>query len=69
MERRFAGARLPHYVSSFGLAVLCDAITLKRPASRCFEILDRLLAMGAPRVASSTDVSGRAKEFEAVVAG
>lgn len=66
METRFAKAQVPHYLSSFGLAVLCDAITLKRRAPYAIEILDRLLSTGSRSAGPSAEASARAKDLDAV---
>ncbi len=54
LEARFSRAVPPAYVSSFGLAVLCDAVILKRPAAGAFALLDRLLAI-VPASAAAPD--------------
>ena len=64
LKTRFAGARLPSYASSFGLAVLCDAITIKRSAAHSFNLLDRLLTMGAQSPGVSANLSQRAGDIE-----
>lgn len=69
LEARFAPARLPAHASSFGLEVLCDAVTLKRPASHGFDILDRLLSLGVPSRGVSTNLSERARDLEKVLTG
>lgn len=69
VESRCANAHLPHFVSSFGLSVVCDAITLKRPASRSFEILDGLLSMGPTSDARTDNASRHSEEREDVLVG
>lgn len=69
VDSRCANAHLPHFVSSFGLSVVCDAITLKRSASCSFEILDRLLSMGTGSEARTVNASRHAKEREDVLVG
>lgn len=69
LEARFARAPLPAHASSFGLAIVCDAVTIKRSASQSFELLDRLLAVGAPSRGFSTDVPLRARDLEELLTG
>lgn len=69
LKARFARAPLPAHAESFGLSVVCDAVTLKLSASRCFATLDRLLSIGPPSSGFSTDVSKRAKALEKVRTG
>ncbi len=64
LEARFARAPLPAHASSFGLEIVCDAITTKRSASQSFDLLDRLLAVGAPSRGFTADVARRAKDLE-----
>ena len=69
LEARFARAPLPSYASSFGLSVVCDALTLKLSAAECFAILDGLLSVGAPSPGLSTDVPERARALARILAG
>ena len=48
LARRFQRARLAHYGGSFGLGLICEAISLKRSADHCYVLLDRLLGSGRP---------------------
>ncbi len=69
LEARFARSPLPAHCESFGLSVLCDAVTFKLSASRCFAVLDRLLSVGTPSPGFSTDVCERAKALEKIATG
>lgn len=69
LEARFARSPLPAHCESFGLSVVCDAVTLKLSACHCFDILDRLLSVGPSSTGISTDASGRAKALEIMRTG
>lgn len=69
LEARFARAPLPAHASSFGLAIVCDAVTIKRSAAESFELLDRLLAVGAPSRGFSTDAALRARDLAELLTG
>ena len=69
LEARFARAPLPAHASSFGLEIVCDAITIKGSAPDSFGLLDRLLAVGARSRGFSTDVSLRARDLEELLTG
>jgi len=69
LEARFARARLPFHASSFGLSIVCDAITLKRSTAECFVILDGLLSIGAPSPGHSSDVPERGSFLARINAG
>lgn len=69
LEARFARSPLPAHRESFGLSVVCEAITHTLPASRCFAVLDRMLAVGPPSPGFSTDAAERAKALEDLAAG
>ena len=68
LEARFARAPLPAHATSFGLEIVCDAITLKRSASHCFAVLDRLLAIGSPSRGLSRTAARRAEELDRIPA-
>ena len=67
LEARFARAPLPAHAASFGLAIVCDAITMKRSASHCFAVLDRLLAIGTPSRGLSRNTARRAEELDRIL--
>lgn len=58
LDMRFAKGAPPAYISSFGLAVLCDAVALKRPVDHAFALLDRLLSIASAPAPSAIGAAG-----------
>ena len=60
VEKRLARGWLPASTSSFGLEVLCEALTRGRSEADGIQLLDALLEIGVPSTGFSTDVPARA---------